>query len=492
LKPEWQTTKGDGLPHLAPAEPTHRYWARSSVLIEYVTYDSIVIGSGQGGNPLAQQLAGRGEKVALIESGVLGGTCINTGCTPTKTMVASAQVAHYTRNAQRWGVDAGSVNVNLRAVVERKNEVVHEFRSGWERKVDQPGKPEWVRGRARFAGMRQLEVDGRRIEARRIFIDTGCRPAIPNIPGLRALPFLTNESMLDLTEIPQHLVVLGGGYVGLEFGQMFRRFGSDVTVIQSSAHILSNEDEDVTTELRRCLESEGIRFHVGARAIAARGTERSIEVDIALGDETQTVSGSHLLVATGRRPNTDDLALEKTGVRTNEKGYIVVNDRLETTAPDIWAIGDVTGGPAFTHISYNDYQIIYGNLFEGKDLRTSNRIVPYAVYTDPTLGRVGVTEKAARREGRRLKIGKVPMTYVARALERGETQGFMKIVVDGATDRVIGAAILSVEGGELVQILSTLMLANQPYTLLKGAIYIHPTLAEGFFGLMDSVKEANG
>jgi pyruvate/2-oxoglutarate dehydrogenase complex dihydrolipoamide dehydrogenase (E3) component len=272
---------------------------------------------------------------------------------------------------------------------------------------------------------------------------------------------------------------------------MFRRFGSDVTVIQSAEHILPNEDEDVTTELRRCLEAEGIRIHVAAKAIIVGGTEGSLEVDIAMGDLTQTVSGSHLLVAAGRTPNTKDLALETTGVKTNEKGFVVVNERLETTAPDVWALGDVTGGPAFTHISYNDFQIIYANIFEGKDLRTSARIVPYAVYTDPTLGRVGVTEKAARREGRRLKIGKVPMTHVARALERDETQGFMKLVVDAATDQVLGAAILSVEGGELVQILSTLMLAGKPYTLLKGAIYIHPTLAEGFFGLMESVKETD-
>ena len=456
-----------------------------------VKYDSIIVGSGQGGNPLAQQLAARGERVALVESGPLGGTCINTGCTPTKTMIASAQVAHYARNAQRWGVHVSDVQVDLAAVLHRKNQIVRQFRSGWEQKVDQPGKPDLVRGQARFVGMRQLEVEGQTFQVNRVFIDTGATPTIPNIPGLSAIPFLTNVSMLELSKIPQHLLVLGGGYVGLEFAQMFRRFGSEVTVIQSAERILPNEDEDLTTELRRCLEAEGIKIHVGARAIAARGTEGSVEVDVAMEDLTKTVSGSHLLVAVGRTPNTKDLALEKTGVKTNEKGFIVVNDRLETTAPDIWALGDVTGGPAFTHISYNDFQIIYGNLFEGKNLRTSDRIIPYAVYTDPTLGRVGITEKQARRERRRLKIGKVPMTHVARAMERNETQGFMKLVVDAATDHVLGAAILSVEGAELVQILSTLMLARQPYTLLKGAIYIHPTLAEGFFGLMDSVREVD-
>ncbi len=458
---------------------------------QHVKYDSIIIGSGQGGNPLAKRLAGRGEKVALIESGFLGGTCINTGCTPTKAMIASAQVAYYARNAQRWGVRTSDISVDMATIMERKNKIVQSMRSGWEKNVDQPGKPDLVRGRARFTGMKQLEVEGRVLDANRIFIDTGTRPAIPNLPGLSAIPFLTNEGMLELQDVPRHLVVLGGGYVGMEFGQMFRRFGSDVTIIQSAEHILPSEDEDITTELRKCLEGEGIKIHTGAKAIAVRGTEGSIEVDIAQEDLTETIGGSHLLVAVGRTPNTKDLALENTGVKTNEKGFVVVNDRLETTAPDIWALGDVTGGPAFTHISYNDFQIIYGNLFEGQDLRTSERLVPYAVYTDPTLGRVGVTEKAARREGRRLKIGKVAMTHVARAIERAETQGFMKIVVDAATDQVLGAAILSVEAGELVQILSTLMLAEKPYTLLKGAIYIHPTLAEGFFGLMESVKEVD-
>lgn len=454
-------------------------------------YDSIVIGSGQGGTPLAVQLAGRGERVALIESGLLGGTCVNTGCTPTKTMVASAQVAHYARNGQRWGVHVSDMHVELATVMRRKTKVVTEFRSGWEKKVDQPGMPRLHRGRARFVGMKRVEVNGETLAGKRIFIDTGGSPTIPHIQGLDSVPFLTNVSMLELTEIPQHLVVLGGGYVGLEFGQMFRRFGSEVTVVQSRDRILADEDEDVSTTLRMCLEAEGIKIYTGAKAIAARGTQGSIELDVAKEDLTETVQGSHLLVAAGRTPNTKDLSLHQTGVKTNQKGFVVVNDRLETTAPDVWALGDVTGGPAFTHISYNDYQIIWANLFESKDLRTSQRLVPYAVYTDPTLGRVGITEAQARREGRRLKIGKVQMTHVARAIERDETQGFMKIVVDAATDQVLGAAILSVEGGELVQILSTLMLAKQRYTLLKGAIYIHPTLTEGFFRLMDSVKEVD-
>lgn len=452
-------------------------------------YGSIVIGSGQGGNPLAQQLAGRGETVALIESDHLGGTCINTGCTPTKTMIASAQVAYYARNGQRWGVHTGDVRVDLREILQRKNHIVESFRAGWENKVDQAGKPRLVRGRARFTGPKRVQVGAETIEAERVFIDTGASPTIPPITGLESVPYLTNVSMLQLTQVPQHLVVLGGGYVGLEFGQMFRRFGSEVTVVQSAARILRGEDEDVTRELQNALEAEGIKFYLESRATKADQKNGRISLTFERHSGSETVSGSHLLVAAGRTPNTKDLDLTKAGIKTNEKGFTIVNDRLETTAKDVWALGDVNGGPAFTHISYNDYQIVYGNLYEGKNLRTSSRIVPYAVYTDPTLGRVGLTEKDARDQGRKLKIGKMPMANVARAKERAETRGFMKIVIDAANDRVLGAAILSVEGDELVQIVSTLMLADQPYTLLKGAIYIHPTLAEGFFGLMDSVKE---
>lgn len=451
-------------------------------------YDAIVIGSGQGGNPLAQALAERGEQVMLVESDKLGGTCINTGCTPTKTMVASAQVAHYARNAARWGVQAADVHVDLAAILKRKDEVVLRFRSGWEQSVNQQGHPEWIRGRARFTGLKQLTVGGQTITGRRIFIDTGAVPAIPKIEGLAQIPYLTNVSMLELQDVPEHLIVLGGGYVGLEFGQMFRRFGSDVTIVQSGERILLQEDEDITSELQKCLEHEGIHFLLGAKANKAEGGAANVRLTVEMSGGSRTVDGSHLLVATGRTPQTADLDLPQAGIVTTAKGYIQVNDRLETSAPDVWAIGDVTGGPAFTHISYNDYQVIYGNLYEGHNLSTKTRLVPYAVYTDPTLGRVGMTEREARQSGRKLKIGKVPMTKVSRAIERAETAGMMKLVVDADTDHVLGASILSVEGGELVQILSTLMLAEKPYTLLKGAIFIHPTLAEGFFGLMDSVK----
>jgi pyruvate/2-oxoglutarate dehydrogenase complex dihydrolipoamide dehydrogenase (E3) component len=448
----------------------------------HLTYDAIVIGSGQGGNPLAVAIANRGAKVALIESGLLGGTCINTGCTPTKTMVASAQVAHYARNGVRWGVRTGDVSVDLPAILKRKDEVVEKSRSGWPKKFDK--KVDVYRERARFIGTRRIQAGEHTLEAERIFIDTGASPTIPPIERLDTVPYLTNVSLIELAELPEHLIVLGGGYVGLEFGQMFRRFGSKVTIVQSAGQILPKEDEDVATELQKCLEAEGVEFLLNSRA--TKVTKAAREIRLTVGG--QVVTGSHLLVAVGRSPQTKDLDLEKTGVQTNERANIVVNERLETGAEGIWALGDVNGGPAFTHISYNDYQIVYGNIYEGKDLSTRTRLVPYGVFTDPTLGRVGLTEKEARAQGKQLKIGKVPMTWVARAIERAETAGFMKLVVDAANDRVLGAAILASEGAELVQILSTLMLAERPYTLLKGAIYIHPTLAEGFFSLMDSVK----
>jgi pyruvate/2-oxoglutarate dehydrogenase complex dihydrolipoamide dehydrogenase (E3) component len=448
----------------------------------HLTYDAIVVGSGQGGNPLAVAIAEQGAKVALIESDLLGGTCVNTGCTPTKTMVASAQVAHYARNAARWGVRAGDVSVDLPAILKRKDEVVEKSRSGWPKKFDK--KVDVYRERARFTGTRQIQAGEHTLEGERIFINTGAAPTIPRIEGLDRAPYLTNVSLIELKELPEHLIVLGGGYVGLEFGQMFRRFGSEVTIVQSGAQILSKEDEDVATELQKCLEAEGVRFALNGQATKVEAAGKQIKVSL----NGRVVSGSHLLVATGRSPQTTDLDLDKTGVKTDEHGYIAVNERLETSAAGIWALGDVKGGPAFTHISYNDYQIVYGNLYEGKNLGTRTRLVPYAVFTDPTLGRVGLSEKEARAGGRKLKIGRVPMKWVARDIERAETAGFMKLVVDAANDHILGAAILASEGGELVQILSTLMLAERPYTLLKGAIYIHPTLAEGFFSLMDSVK----
>jgi pyruvate/2-oxoglutarate dehydrogenase complex dihydrolipoamide dehydrogenase (E3) component len=456
-----------------------------------VKYDAVIIGSGQGGNPLAQRLADLGWAVALVEREHLGGTCINTGCTPTKTMVASAQVAHYARNATRWGVETGEVRVDLPAIVARKNEVVHSFRSGQQGRVDARKSLHLHRDHARFAGPHQISVADERLESERIFIDTGARPAIPRLPGLETVDYLTNASIMELNELPEHLLVLGGGYIGLEFGQMFRRFGSQVTVVHQSGQILPREDADVVAELQKALEAEGITFLLNARTIRVERKDGQVSLTLEETHGSSTLTGSHLLVATGRKPNTDNLGLEAAGIETDKNGFIKVNNRLETNVPGVWALGDVKGGPAFTHISYNDFQIIYGNLVEGKDLAIDNRIVPYSVFTDPQLGGVGMTEKEARNKGYRLKIGKMPMSYVARAIERDETAGLMKIVVDASNDRILGASILAAEGGELVQILGTVMLAGLPYTLLKGAVYIHPTLAEGFFGLMEDVKPAD-
>ncbi len=452
-----------------------------------MTYDVIVIGSGQGGNPLAYRLSQDGLRVAIVESNKLGGTCINTGCTPTKTLVASAQVAHYVRDSARWGVHTDPPTVNLAEVQARKEDVVAKSRSGWEKKFDGSANPRLYRTRARFVGPKQVEVSGEVLTADKIFIDTGGRPSVPTLEGIDSVPFLTNVSILGLNEIPKHLLVLGGGYIGLEFAQMFRRFGSEVTVVHTGAQLLPQEDQDIATELLRALSEEGLQILLNAQAKRVRSAG-GIELDVDTAEGPKTLSGSHLLVATGRKPNVEDLNLESTGVKLNERGFIAVNDRLETSAEGIWAIGDVTGGPAFTHISYNDYQILYANVFQGGTISTKSRLVPYAVYTDPELGRVGLTEKAARAQGRKLKIGTIPLTWVARAIERGETSGLMKLVVDAQTDKVIGAAMLCSEGGELVQIISTLMLCDKPYTTLKGAIYIHPTLAEGFFTLMEAVK----
>ena len=451
-------------------------------------YDAIILGSGQAGLPLAFALAGRGSSVAIVEKGSIGGTCINTGCTPTKTMVARAQVAHYARNAERWGISTSGVRVKLDTIVAQKNKVVENARNSQTNGIAKFPSLRLYRGHAEFAGAHQVKVGDELLESERIFINTGARPSIPDIPGLANSGYLTNETIMELTTVPEHLLVLGGGYVGLEFGQMFSRFGSQVTVIQNAGQIVPREDAEVAAELQKSLEAEGITFILDARTTNIERQNGTIRIAIEQRGRSCAISGSHLLVATGRRPNADDLALEKAGIRTNKDGSIHVNGKLETSAPGVWAMGDVKGGPAFTHISYNDYQIVYANVIEGKNLSIENRIVPYCVFTDPQLGGVGLTEKEARERGYRLKIGRVQMTRVARAIERDETAGLMKLVVNAENDYILGATILSSDGGETVHIPYALMLANQPYTLLKGAMYIHPTLAEGLFFLMDDVK----
>ncbi len=451
-------------------------------------YDAIIIGSGQAGTPLAGSLADKGWKVALIEKANLGGTCINTGCTPTKTMVHRAQVAHYARNAARWGVNASAVSVNLPKIVAQKNEVVKGSRDGQQKNIDKRPNLKLYRGRAQFTGPHELKVGDDLLESEKIFINTGARPAIPEITGLDKVEYLTNETIMELLEVPASLLILGGGYIGLEFGQMFARFGSKVTIIHNSGQIVPREDLEVAVELQKALESEGIRFLLNAtvKELVQKGS--TIEATVEQGGKSSKHAGNQLLVATGRRPNTADLGLDKAGVAIRNDGTIIANSKLETSVPGIWALGDVKGGPAFTHISYNDFQIVYANLIEGKDLSIDKRIVPYCVFTDPQLGGVGLTEKEARAKRYKLKIGRVAMSQVARARERDEMAGLMKLVVDASNDKILGASILSSDGGETVHILYTLMLVDVPYTLLKGAVYIHPTLAEGLFFLMDDVK----
>jgi len=454
-------------------------------------YDAIVIGSGQAGVPLSFRFEDIGWQVALIEKSYLGGTCINNGCTPTKTMVHRAQVAYYARNAARWGVRTSDVSADLAAIVTQKNKVVHSFRDGKQKQMMRRPNLHFYNGQARFVGVHQVLVGETLLESEKIFINTGGRARAPLIPGLDKIPYLTNENIMDLTALPEHLIVLGGGYIGLEFGQMFARFGSRVTIIQRAAQIVPREDPEVAVELQRVLEEEGLTYLLNARATRVEQEGDTIVVSVDRASGPSIVSGSHLLVAIGRRPNTDDLGLEKAGIETDQFGFIKVNARLETNVPGTWALGDVKGGPAFTHISYNDFQIVDANLTQGKNLTTDNRIVPYSVFTDPQLGGVGMTEKEARAKGYQLKIGRIPMSHVARAIERDETAGLMKIIVDAATDRILGATVLATDGGELIHVLYTLMLGNLPYTLLKGAVYIHPTLAEGFFSLMEDVKPVN-
>jgi pyruvate/2-oxoglutarate dehydrogenase complex dihydrolipoamide dehydrogenase (E3) component len=451
------------------------------------TFDAVVIGSGQAGNPLAHRLADKGWTVAMIEREHLGGSCINYGCTPTKTMLASAQIAHEARRGAELGVRVGGVGVDLPAVVERKNRIVLQWRQGQDKHMASRPNITLLRGEGRFIGPRTVVVRDEQLTADHIFIDTGTGPRIVPIAGLERVRYLTNRTILDLTELPEHLLVIGGGYVGLEFGQMFRRFGSRVTVLQSADQIVPREDPDVATTLQRTLEDEGMTFLLSAHATRVERRDGKLRLTLRQGSGAEDeLEGSHLLLAAGRRPNTDELGLDAAGIR-HEQGWITVNDRLETNVPGVYALGDVTGGPAFTHISYNDFQIVFHNLFNQTKLSTAGRIVPYALFTDPELGRVGLTERDARASGRPVLVGAIPLQRVARAIERGTTAGLMKVVIDAHSDRILGAAILSPGGGELVQTLMALMMANASWKLLHQAVYIHPTMTEGFFALMNSV-----
>lgn len=450
-------------------------------------YDSIVIGAGQGGGPLSTALSRAGRKTALIEQTNLGGTCVNEGCTPTKTMIASARVAHLVRRAADYGVNTGPISVDLAKVRQRKRDIVTMFRGGSERGVAKSDVT-LLMGAGRFIGPTEVEVrlnsgGMRTLSADRIFINTGTRSVRPDLDGLADVDTLNSASIMELSEVPGHLVVIGGGYIGLEFGQMFRRFGSDVTIVHRGDQLLKREDPDIAAAVLDILRGDGINVILNASPNRVESSDDGLKLIVKTTDGLRTVVGSHLLLAGGRIPNTDRLNLAAAGVDTDDRGYITVNDRLETSAAGIYALGDVKGGPAFTHIAYDDYRILKANLLDGGDRSTKGRLVPYTLFIDPQLGRVGLTETEAIKQGFNIRVATLPMTHVARAIETGETRGLMKAVVDKDTNRILGAAILGLEGGEVASVVQMAMLGDLPYTVLRDAAISHPTLAESLNNL---------
>ncbi len=458
-------------------------------------YDAIIIGSGQAGTPLSTALAGAGMRTALVERKHVGGTCVNEGCTPTKTMVASGRVAYLARRAADYGVHTGPISIDLEKVRQRKRDIVDSFRDGSQNKIEKTPNLELIFGEASFSGPKTVNVrlqDGseRTLSAERIFINAGTRAGRPKLDGLDAVPFLDNISVMELGAIPEHLLVLGGGYIGLEFGQLFRRFGSRVTIVQSGNQLLAREDPDVADEVTKILRQDGIEIALNAKATRVEQSEERIRLRIMSDGNSKTLSGSHLLVAAGRVPNSDTLNLTAAEIRTDQDDFIEVNDRLETTARGVYALGDIKGGPAFTHISYDDFRIIRANVIEGKSASTKGRQVPYCLFIDPQLGRVGLTESDARDQGRNIRVARLPMTSVARALEVDETRGFMKAVVDAETNQILGAAVLGIEGGEVMSVLETAMMGKLPYTALRDATYAHPTLSESLNNLFMAMDRA--
>jgi pyruvate/2-oxoglutarate dehydrogenase complex dihydrolipoamide dehydrogenase (E3) component len=451
-------------------------------------YDAIVVGSGQAGTPLSPALAGAGMRTALVEREHVGGTCINEGCTPTKTMVASARVAYLARRGMDFGVKTGPVSVDQARVRECKRNIVRSFRSGSEKRLESTANLELICGSASFSGPTTLSVrmnDGaeRILTADKIFINAGTRAAVPKVAGLDAVPFLDNKSIMELDEVPEHLLVMGGGYIGVEFGQMFRRFGSRVTILQSRPRLLAREDADIADELARIFEEDGIDLVFNANVRQVSRTDRKIQVEVLVDGQSRRFEGTHLLVATGRVPNSDRLNLSAAGIATDKKGFIQSNNRLETNVPGVWALGDIKGGPAFTHISYDDYRVIRWNVIEKKNVTIDGRLVPYTVFSDPQLGRVGMTEEEAQASGRKIQVFQMPMAYVARALEMDESRGFMKAIVDAETGQILGAAVLGIEGGEVMALFELAMMGKVPYTALRDGIFAHPTLAEGLNNL---------
>jgi pyruvate/2-oxoglutarate dehydrogenase complex dihydrolipoamide dehydrogenase (E3) component len=458
-------------------------------------YDAIVIGAGQAGGPLSTALAQAGRKTAIIERVHVGGTCINEGCTPTKTMVASARVAYLTRRAGDYGVEVGPVSVDMKVVRKRKRDIVESFRGGSEGRIESAEGVDLLMGEARFIEPKVVEVrlntgEIRTLAANTIFINAGDRPSIPPIDGIENVPTLDSTSIMELDSVPEHLLVFGGSYIALEFGQMFRRFGSMVTIIQRSAHLLSREDIDVADEVAKILREDGVEIlletsvsHVG------QNSNGNIEMAVHIADGERILTGTHLLVAAGRVPNTDWMNLEAAGIETDKRGFIRVNERLETNVPGIYALGDIKGGPAFTHISYDDFRIIRTNVLEQGNASIRDRLVPYTVFIDPQLGRIGLSESEARTSGRAIRVAKMPMNYVARALEVDESRGFMKAIVDAESGQILGCAILGIEGGEIMAMLQMAMMGKLPYTVLRDAVFAHPTLAESLNNLFTMFEQ---
>jgi pyruvate/2-oxoglutarate dehydrogenase complex dihydrolipoamide dehydrogenase (E3) component len=461
-------------------------------------YDAIIIGSGQGGGPLSTTLAKAGWKVALIEREYIGGTCVNRGCTPTKTMVASARVAYLTRRAADYGVQTGPISIDMKKVRQRKRDIVENFRSSGQRYMESFANLDLIFGEAGFAGPQTIEVrlnngEKRRIDADKIFINTGGRPVVPPVEGLDNVPTLDSTSIMELDIVPEHLIMIGGGYIGLEFGQMFHRFGSRVTVLQRGNQLLPREDADVTEELTRILKEDGLEIILEADLKRAeRNGDNKIQLTVKTSDGERSIIGSHVLLSAGRIPNTEALNLGAAGIETDDRGFVKANEHLETNVPGVYAMGDVKGGPAFTHIAYDDFRILNNNLIEDGTAGFRGRLVPYTLFTDPQLGRIGIGEKEALQLGHNIRIAKLPMSQVARAIEVDETRGFMKAIVDADTDQILGAVVLGIEGGEVMSIFEMAMIGKVDYPTIRDTIFAHPTLAESlnnlFMSMGDKIK----
>ena len=451
-------------------------------------YQAVVIGSGQGGTPLCQALAGAGMRTALVERQHVGGTCVNEGCTPTKTMVASGRVAYLARRGADYGVHTGDIRVDMQRVRQRKRAIVDLFRNGSQKRIEKTANLELIFAQASFTGAQSLLLrlnDGsqRAITADRIFINAGARPGAPKLDGIAGVPYLDSTSIMEIDSLPEHLLVIGGGYIGLEFGQLFRRLGSRVTIVQSAAQLLRGEDTDVTAEIANIFEQDGVEILFNAKAERVAKTGAEIRLTLRVQNESRNLAGSHLLMATGRVPNTDTLNIAAAGIAADSRGFIKVNERLETNVDGVYALGDIKGGPAFTHISYDDFRILRTNVIEKGKASIKDRLVPYTLFIDPQLGRIGITEAEARAQNRKIRVAKMPMSYVARALEVDETRGFMKAIVDAETGQILGAAVLGIEGGEIMAMLQIAMMGRLPFTTLREGTFAHPTLAESLNNL---------